>query len=140
VYVVPSLKYPASPPAVGHGETIGARTALFFVMLLISVSALVGAAILRRRLALRHDGWTAALVAGAVYIGVVVVAQLVLPDINEVPDDFPAVVLWQFRMASLGMQLVMWAAVGLLFGALTERAMAAGRASPVQDRLGAASR
>jgi predicted cobalt transporter CbtA len=32
------------------------------------------------------------------------------------------VLLWQFRLASLGMQLVMWATIGLLFGALTERA------------------
>jgi predicted cobalt transporter CbtA len=33
-------------------------------------------------------------------------------------------VLWQFRIASLGAQLIMWATIGLVFGALTERAAA----------------
>jgi len=45
----------------------------------------------------------------------VIVAACVLPGINEVPEAFPAVVLWQFRMASFGMQLLMWATIGLLF-------------------------
>jgi predicted cobalt transporter CbtA len=45
----------------------------------------------------------------------------VLPDINEVPADFPAVVLWRFRMASLGMQVLMWTTLGLVFGMLAER-------------------
>jgi predicted cobalt transporter CbtA len=31
-------------------------------------------------------------------------------------------VLWQFRIASLGAQLIMWGTIGLVFGALTERA------------------
>lgn len=42
---------------------------------------------------------------------------------------FPAVVLWQFRIASLGAQLIMWATLGLAFGAWTERA------ATVQNRL-----
>jgi hypothetical protein len=31
------------------------------------------------------------------------------------------VVLWQFRIASLGAQLLMWTAIGLGFGILAER-------------------
>ena len=122
VYFVPSLKYPANPPAVGEPDTIGLRTALYFTLMLISIAAMVGAAILRRRLAARTDGWSAALVAGAAYILVVGTAQGLMPDLNEVTEQFPAVLLWQFRLASLGMQMVMWATIGLLFGALTERA------------------
>jgi len=38
-----------------------------------------------------------------------------------VPADFPAVVLWKFRMASFGLQALMWATLGLLFGWLAER-------------------
>jgi predicted cobalt transporter CbtA len=48
---------------------------------------------------------------------------LALPAVNEVPEQFPAVVLWQFRIASLGAQAIMWATLGLVFGALTERAL-----------------
>ncbi|MGO9135375.1 MAG: hypothetical protein ACLP8A_15190 [Methylovirgula sp.] len=29
--------------------------------------------------------------------------------------------LWRFRLAALGLQLVLWTAIGLLFGVLTER-------------------
>ncbi|HEU0128959.1 MAG TPA: CbtA family protein, partial [Pseudonocardiaceae bacterium] len=50
------------------------------------------------------------------------VIQFLLPTINEIPDAFPATVLWEFRVAALGTQLVMWATIGLLFGALVARA------------------
>jgi Probable cobalt transporter subunit (CbtA) len=42
IYLVPNLKYPANPPAVGEPETIGVRTALYFVMIAISLVAMVG--------------------------------------------------------------------------------------------------
>ena len=122
VYLVPSLKYPASPPAVGEPDTIGYRTALYFILMAISITAMVGTAILRKRLVMRHGAWSAALMAAAAYLIVVIAAQLLLPDVNEVPDAFPAVLLWQFRLAALGMQAILWATIGLLFGALTERA------------------
>jgi len=44
-----------------------------------------------------------------------------------VPDQFPALLLWNFRIASVGAQLIMWATLGLLFGALTQRAAARGK-------------
>jgi predicted cobalt transporter CbtA len=130
VYVVPSLKYPANPPSVGEAETIGLRTALYFAMILISVAAMAGSALLRRRMLARYGAWDAALIAGAAYVLVMLVAGLLLPAINEVPEQFPAVALWQFRVASFGAQLIMWAAIGLIFGALTERASAAGQGLP----------
>src|ERR1700733_3462492 len=119
VYVVPNLKYPANPPSVGQPDTIGQRTALYFIMLAFSVFAMIAAAVLPKRLAARHGQWNAALIAAGSYLVAVIVAACVLPGINEVPEAFPAVVLWQFRMASFGMQLLMWATIGLLFGALT---------------------
>lgn len=122
VYVVPMLKYPANPPAVGEPETIAVRTALYFAMLAISVIALVGSALLRARLMRNVDVWTASLAALGIYVVTVGIAGLLLPGVNEVPDDFPAVALWQFRIASLGMQVVMWTTIGLAFGTLTERA------------------
>jgi hypothetical protein len=58
----------------------------------------------------------------ACYIVLVGIAALLLPAVNEVPGQFPAVVLWNFRIASIGGQLIMWATLGLLFGALSQRA------------------
>jgi predicted cobalt transporter CbtA len=122
VYIVPNLKYPANPPSVGDPDTISMRTALYFAMIAISIAAMIGAAMLRRRLFRRYGGWNASLLAAAAYLIAVVAVGLALPTINEVPDQFPAVVLWQFRIASLGAQLVMWTTIGIAFGALTERA------------------
>jgi predicted cobalt transporter CbtA len=124
VYLVPVLKYPANPPAVGAAETIGMRTGLYFAMIAISLAAMIAAWMLRNRLLSRVGGWNAALIAGAAYLIVVIAVAAALPDINEVPDGFPAVVLWQFRMASAGAQLIMWATIGIAFGTLTERATA----------------
>jgi hypothetical protein len=123
VYVVPNLKYPANPPSVGQLGTIGQRTALYFFILAFSVVAMIVASVLRKRLAARHGGWNAALIAAGSYLVAVIVVAQILPGINEVPDAFPAVVLWQFRIASIGMQLVMWTTIGLVFGALSERAL-----------------
>lgn len=123
VTLVPQLKYPANPPAVGDPETIGYRTGMFFLMLALSITAMVVAVNVGRRLLAAYGMWTATLTAGAVFIAIIVAAQYLLPDINEVPDDFPAVVLWRFRVAALGMQLVMWTSLGLLFGWLTERSL-----------------
>jgi predicted cobalt transporter CbtA len=121
VYIVPNLKYPANPPAVGDPATIGTRTALYFGMIAISLAAMIAAGILRLRLLPRYGGRNAALIAGAAYLILVIGVGLALPPINEVPADFPAVVLWQFRIASLGAQLIMWTSIGLVFGALTEK-------------------
>jgi predicted cobalt transporter CbtA len=128
VYVIPNLKYPANPPSVGQPETIGYRTALYFSMLALSIAGMFLACLLRKRLAARRGEWTASVASIAIYLVAVIVVGSLLPAINEVPEAFPAVVLWRFRVASFGMQLVMWTTLGLVFGALTERAWVKGRA------------
>jgi predicted cobalt transporter CbtA len=122
VYLVPNLKYPANPPSVGSPETIGIRTALYFAMIAISIAAMIGAFSLKRLLVRRFGDWNSTLAVVAYYVAIVAVAGLLLPAINEVPVQFPAVVLWKFRVASIGAQFIMWATLGLLFGAWTQRA------------------
>jgi predicted cobalt transporter CbtA len=125
VYVVPNLKYPANPPSVGDPETIGLRTGLYFSMIAISLAAMIAAWMLRNRLVRRFGEWDAALIASGAYLVAVVLVSIALPVVNEVPEGFPAVVLWRFRVASLGAQVIMWATIGVGFGALTERAQTA---------------
>jgi predicted cobalt transporter CbtA len=124
IYLVPSLKYPANPPAVGEPETIGVRTALYFVMIAISLAAMIVSLSVKRLFLERFGEWGANLAVAACYIVLVAIAGFVLPSVNEVPEQFPATVLWNFRLASIGAQLVMWATLGLLFGALSQRAAA----------------
>jgi predicted cobalt transporter CbtA len=123
VVLVPALKYPANPPAIGAPETIGPRTVAYFEMLVVSLAALAFAVFAGLRLRATLGRWNAGIAAGALFVVVVMVVQLALPDFSEVPDDFPAVVLWRFRIAALGMQLVLWGVLGLLFGALAERCL-----------------
>ncbi|RAI44507.1 CbtA family protein [Rhodoplanes roseus] len=121
--LVPQLKYPAGPPAVGSAETIGARTVLYFLMLGFSVLVAVAALDLGRRLAARLGSWNATLTGLFAYAAVMTAVMHVLPSLDEVPDAFPAAVLWEFRFASLATQAALWAALGLAFGALTQRSL-----------------
>lgn len=119
--IVPNIKYPANPPSVGDPETIGMRTGLFFLMIAISLAAMVFSLKVRRRAALKLGAWNGSIVAGMVFVVIIAAVQLSMPTINEVPAAFPAVLLWKFRVAAIGMQVIMWTTVGLLFGALVER-------------------
>ena len=122
VYVAPCLKYPANPPAIGNHDTIGMRTAFYFAMILLSLAAAIAAWKLRGALQPRFGEWNAALTGAAAYLVVMIGVALALPEVHETPVGFPADVLWQFRVASLAAQAIMWAVIGLGFGALTERA------------------
>jgi len=134
VYLVPYLKYPPNPPAVGDPDTIGRRTALYLAMMWISIFGAVAAVRIRRLTAERWTAGTATLVALASYVALVVIAGLVLPSVQEVPRGFPATTLWRFREASLGMQATMWATIGLVFAGLAPRAMSGRSLVPWRDR------
>ena len=135
VYAVPILKYPANPPSIGNPDTIGLRTAIYFGMILLSLGAMIAAWNVRNRLVDQLGAWNATLIGAAVYLVAVVIFALAMPPLNEVPEGFPAVVLWQFRMASLGAQAIMWTVLGLGFGAWVERDFARASAGPAADGL-----
>ncbi|MEV6117497.1 CbtA family protein [Streptomyces sp. NPDC052109] len=121
VYVVPFLKYPANPPSVGEPDTIGKRTTLYFLMMLLSVLLAVAATILGKRLAPSLGTWWATVVAVAAFVVVIGLAYEFLPAVNEVPKDFPATLLWRFRLSALAIQSVLWGGFGLAFGELADR-------------------
>jgi len=123
IFLVPFVKYPANPPSVGDPNTIGERTAIYLIMILISLLAAGAAVRLRGILAERRPGSQATIAAAACYLLVVAVAGLLLPSVNEVPKTFPAVTLYRFREASIGMQAVLWTTIGLVFAGTAERVM-----------------
>lgn len=130
VVLVPFLKYPANPPAVGQPGTIGDRTSLYFGFLALSL-VLAGAALAGGRLLVARLGaWSAGWLAAGGYVVAVAVTAWLLPVIDEVPEGFPGSTLWTFRLASLGTHVVLWTALGLTFGALVERSGRVGALSP----------
>ncbi|CAA9472160.1 MAG: Predicted cobalt transporter CbtA [uncultured Solirubrobacteraceae bacterium] len=121
ITLVPFTKYPANPPAVGDPATIDQRTLLGFAMVAITAVALVAAVRVRAELLARLGAWNAAVVAGGVFVASIAVAQLLLPSLPETPPGFPADVLYDFRLASLGTNATLWLVIGLGFGAAAER-------------------
>lgn len=121
IVLVPFLKYPGNPPAVSNPDTLNHRTAVYFVLMLMAAGCLAVAIGAHRRLASVLGSWDAALASVAVFVALVMLAYAVTPRVDEMPDGFPAQVLWQFRLASIGTHLILWSAIGLGFGALTER-------------------
>jgi predicted cobalt transporter CbtA len=133
VYLVPFVKYPPNPPAVGQSDTIGARTGWYLVMVLASVVLAIVAVWLARRLADRFGVWNARLLAVGAYLVTVAVVMVLLPTVDETPEPlrdssgaiiypgFPADVLYEFRLLSLGTQLLLWVTIGVVFATLTGR-------------------
>jgi hypothetical protein len=147
LYLVPFIKYPANPPSIGHPETINQRTALYLVMVIASLVSLGLAVWLGQRLRTRLGNWNATLVAGGAFILAIGIVMAILPSLGhlganvaaygrhatETPlpltDDkgtivypgFPADVLFSFRFYSLAAQLLMWAAIGLVFAPMASR-------------------
>ncbi|MEV0665665.1 CbtA family protein [Actinomadura luteofluorescens] len=128
VIVVPFLKYPANPPAVGDPETINTRTLLYLAM--IGVGLLSTAIAVTTARGVRGGPWARWPAAVLAFVVPVAVASLLLPTVDEVPDGFPATLLWQFRITSLGTQLVFWASFGTLFGWFCDRAARAPAPAP----------
>lgn len=118
--LVPFAKYPATPPAVGDGETIGARTGYYFAFLVVSVLAMVAAVLLGRALLSRLRTTEAVAVAAAAYVLVVVVVGNLMPTVNEL-GAFPADTLWEFRRASVVTLATLWALIGVGMTALVAR-------------------
>jgi hypothetical protein len=123
IVLVPFLKYPPNPPAVGDPETITKRTVTYLLTLVIGLLA-VWAGVAATRWA--DSRWSSAVwirlaVGGAAFLATVVAAYLILPTINEVPGSFPATLLWKFRLASLGTQSTLWLMLGFGFAALVDR-------------------
>lgn len=113
VTLVPFLKYPSTPPAVGDGETIGARTTYYFVFLVLSVLVAAAAVLLARVLADRL-GATEGIALGALgYVVVMAAIGLLMPTVNEI-GAFPGDVLWEFRLGSLLTLTAMWAVIGVV--------------------------
>jgi hypothetical protein len=137
VGLVPFLKYPATPPAVGDPATIGQRTSLYFGFLAICVLAVIAETIFAALL-LRRGGtaFQATVFPALGFTAIVTVAALLLPTVNEV-GDFPADTLWFFRRASMLTTAALWATLGVVLTGLIGRLYAKESAAQARRDLAA---
>lgn len=146
-YLVPFLKYPANPPAIGHEETIRQRSGLYLIMVICSLLFLIGAVWLGQRLRNRFGVWNATLLAGAAFVVAIGIVIALLPSLGhlaynresygdfatETPQPlknadgtivfpgFPADTLFNFRLFSVAAQAILWGAIGLVFAPMAGR-------------------
>lgn len=122
VTLLPALKIPANPPAVGDPGTVTERTLLYVLTILLGLLAVGLVLAADGRLARRTVPAPArAVAATALAVGCAAVVLLVLPGTpDSVPADVPATLLWDFRVASLAQLGTMWLVLGLVFGVLVD--------------------
>ena len=159
LYLVPFLKYPANPPAIGHEDTIRQRSEVYLIMVTASVLFLVLSVWLGKRLQARFGTWNATLIAGAVFIVATGIVMLILPALGHLAANkqfhqatetpapltdasgkivfpgFPADVLFNFRLFSVANQLILWATIGLVFAPMAERLLAPKKAPAREPEL-----
>ena len=146
-YLVPFLKYPANPPAIGHEDTIRERGALYLITVTVSCIALFLSVYYGQKLHKRLSLYNTVLIMGAAYVVVMAILFLVLPPLGhlhanvaeygkqptETPlpltdangkivfPGFPADLLAKFRVYSILNQVILWGGIALLFAPQAQR-------------------
>jgi predicted cobalt transporter CbtA len=131
--LMPFVAYPPNPPGVGQADTISQRTALYFVLMAISVITAVMVIVLGRRAAHRWGAWYATLGSISSYLIILSAVIVLMPAYDEVPASFPGSLLYEFRVASFGTRLTLWAVLGVTLAELAYRLTR--RSNPVASPL-----
>ncbi|CCM77239.1 CbtA family protein [Rhizobium mesoamericanum] len=119
--LVPQLKYPANPPGVGSAETIGSRTELYFLLVLLSLALMAVSFWIGVRIRRSHGSVFSVPVGTLAFASMATLLVSAFPDISGVPSDFPDSLLFTFRAQSAMLQLIVWGGLGAIFGQLAKR-------------------
>lgn len=117
LYVVPFLKYPANPPAVGDPETIGLRDSLYTSYQLTSGLIVLGLSVLLFKF--RTVSYLKYLIP-VFYIGLVGFIYAIFPA-NPDPITAPMDLVNSFRMVTFATMVMFYAVLGIVFGMMWRR-------------------
>jgi predicted cobalt transporter CbtA len=121
LFLVPALKYPANPPAVGDPETIYYRESLFIGILAISGFSALGLALIYRKLgSVASINKNRIIVIPLIYSAIIVGAFFILPP-NPDEITVPMELVQGFRIASAFTMSIFWGLLGLILGAFWDR-------------------
>jgi predicted cobalt transporter CbtA len=114
IFLIPALKYPPNPPAVGDPETIEYRESLYTGMLVISGLTALGVAILYRSLGQTRRE-SRKIIVPTVYAVIIASAFVVLPA-NPDEITISSNLLMNFRIVSTITMGIFWGILGILLG------------------------
>jgi len=114
IFLIPALKYPANPPAVGDPGTIVYRGSLYIGMLVISGFTALGVAILYRSLGQTRRE-SRKIIVPTVYAVIIALAFVVLPA-NPDEITISSNLLMNFRIVSTITMGIFWGILGILLG------------------------
>ena len=117
LFIVPALKYPANPPAVGDPETINYRQNLYVAFLAISGFSALGAAVLYRKFG---KNGAKKIMVPAIYAAIMIAAFLAMPP-NPDQITAPMELVTNFRVASALTMVFFWGLLGVVFGIFWDR-------------------
>lgn len=117
LFLVPALKYPANPPAVGDPETIYYRQSLYVAFLAISGLSALGLAFLYRKM----QSTTAKKIAIPLAYAVIMVGAFVAMPPNPDQVSAPMDLVNGFRLVSGFTMTVFWGLLGLLLGSFWDK-------------------
>src|SRR5829696_8297191 len=123
LFLMPALKYPPNPPAVGNPETIYYRQSLYVAFLAISGFSALGLAFLYRKMMMASSNNTkkkAIIIPSAVYAAIMAGAYLAMPA-NPDPINAPIDLVIGFRITSAITISVFWALLGIIFGTFWDK-------------------
>ncbi|MGI0043610.1 MAG: CbtA family protein [Nitrososphaeraceae archaeon] len=117
LFLVPALKYPGNPPAVGDPETIIYRQSLYIGMLAVSGFSVLGLALLYRIMGHKESK---KVVIPLIYAAVISAAFIILPP-N--PDDITISMdlVVNFRIVSVLTMGIFWGILGIVLGSFWDK-------------------
>jgi predicted cobalt transporter CbtA len=117
LFLIPALKYPANPPAVGDPETIYYRQSLYIAYLALSGFAALGLAFLYRKMGTIQ---AKKVIVPAMYTVIMIGAYLAMPP-NPDAISAPMDLVMGFRIASAFTMSIFWALLGIILGAFWDK-------------------
>lgn len=114
LYVVPFLKYPANPPAVGDPETIGLRDTLYTTYQLTSGLIVVGLSVLLIKI---RSVSNLKYIVPVIYVGLIAFIYVVFPP-NPDAITAPMDLVNAFRMVTFSTMVMFYLVMGGIFGVL----------------------
>jgi predicted cobalt transporter CbtA len=117
LYVVPFIKYPANPPAVGDPETIGLRDSLYTTYQLTSGLIVLGLSVLMFKF--RTINLFKYLIP-VFYVGLIGLIFAIFPA-NPDAITAPMDLINSFRMVTFTSMIIFYLVLGIVFGAIWRR-------------------